>query len=212
MGCLFKTDALFYEKWRLVLLKMTRRFFSIHVFFLDNERKMKKRKEKRKIKCEKSHNQVLSRVRVRTRCQEFLSFCCHKCHGTLHKSLFLNLLRYIFIFVLQKRRMKSKIARQILMEKQRKTDFLPLHRAVFSSILVRFSFQCVTLVTAKNQHRCWKARTRTYAWEVQYNHFTMLKHQILCIGKIKCHFFAIFSLFGAISSHIQIGAQRNIAL
>ena len=100
--CFIENDTLFCWKRYVVLLKTTRRFFSTHVFFLDNERKMKKRKEKRKIKCEKSHNQVLSRVRVRTRCQEFLSFCCHKCHSTLRKSLFLNLLRYIFRFVFTK--------------------------------------------------------------------------------------------------------------
>ena len=65
-----------------------------------------------RTKCEKSHNHVLSRVRVRTRCQEFLSFCCHKCHSILRKLLFLNSLRYTFRFIFT----KMMISRHILIK------------------------------------------------------------------------------------------------
>ena len=42
---------------------------------------------------------------------------------------------------------------------------------------------------------------------LQPRQFAKYNYQILCIHKIKCQFFAIFSLFGAISPHIHIGAH-----
>ena len=68
----------------------------------------------------------------------------------------------------------------------------------------------MTLVTAKKQHRCWKARTRTHTYEKTiYNYFARLAYQFLHIYKIICQFFVVFSLFGAISPHIHIGGYRN---
>ena len=68
----------------------------------------------------------------------------------------------------------------------------------------------MTLVTAKNQHRCWKARALRVRGRYTNNvFFERLRLQFLCIDKIKCHFFAIFSLFGYESTHIHIGVQRK---
>ena len=43
--------------------------------------------------------------------------------------------------------------------------------------------------------------------KLQSDHFDKLNYQIRCRHKIKCQFFAVFSLFGAISPHIDIGAH-----
>ena len=85
------------------------------------------------------------------------------------------------------------------------------------SIFLRFCSifsQPVTLVTAKiNIAVGRRAGAHSRTREESYcGHFARLKQQILRVKKIKCHFFATFSLFGAISTHILIGAQRNIAL
>ena len=87
--------------------------------------------------------------------------------------------------------------------------FVPSLCSIFLRFRSIFS-QRVTLVTAKNQHCCWKACA--YAWRILMRSFCKVKAANSARQKIKCHFFAIFSLFGAISTHILIGAQRNIAL
>ena len=43
----------------------------------------------------------------------------------------------------------------------------------------------------------------------QFHHFDKSNYQIQCNQKIKSQFFAIFSLFGAISPHIHIGARTQ---
>ena len=79
---------------------------------------------------------------------------------------------------------------------------------VFLSIKFSVFSPSVTLVTAKNQHRCWKARAHTRTHEkTRLGYFVRLTYQFLHINKIKCHFFAIFSLFGDISTHIHIGVH-----
>ena len=47
----------------------------------------------------------------------------------------------------------------------------------------------------------------THTREIQYRDFAKSKYQFLHINKIKCHFFAIFSLFGYESTHIHIGVH-----
>ena len=53
----------------------------------------------------------------------------------------------------------------------------------------------------RREEECWKALLYTYIaiWEKQNQEYI----------KLKCHFSAIFPLFGAISSHISIGGQRK---
>ena len=89
--------------------------------------------------------------------------------------------------------------------------FAPSLCSIFLHFCSIFS-QRVTLVTAKNQHRCWKACRCAYAWRILLRSFCKVEPANSALQKIKCHFFAIFSLFGAISTHILIRAQRNIAL
>ena len=68
----------------------------------------------------------------------------------------------------------------------------------------------MTLVTAKNQHRCWKARVHTRTHEkTKWDYFVRLRLRFLYIDKIKCHFFAIFSLFEGVSTHIHIGCREK---
>ena len=115
---------------------------------------------------------------------------------------------------------------------QQKSRFVLLHFAKFLPSFPPISSLGVTLVTAKKQHRRWNARY-TYArgkrsmqgfplscsallsssrrfcadTKLQSDHFDKLNYQIRCRHKIKCQFFAVFSLFGAISPHIHIGAH-----
>ena len=86
----------------------------------------------------------------------------------------------------------------------------------------------VTLVTAKNQHRCWKARAYTRVRKMPNFHrsFSCLSQRIIPneqqsklfdnwdyhfapTSKFFRHFSAIFSLFGAISPHIHIGGKTQ---
>ena len=46
--------------------------------------------------------------------------------------------------------------------------------------------------------------TRTHE-KNKWDYFVRLRLRFLCIDKIKCHFFAIFSLFEGVSTHIHIG-------
>ena len=79
----------------------------------------------------------------------------------------------------------------------------------------------VTLVTAKNQHRCWKARTYACARESLLTLDTLYRKNA-CFAMRVCHFTyiakkkvqisAIFSLFWAISTHIHIGTQKKQSL
>ena len=50
--------------------------------------------------------------------------------------------------------------------------------------------------------------------KLQSDYFDKYDYQIGCKHKIRCQFFAIFSLFGAISPHIHIGArtQKHVPL
>ena len=50
--------------------------------------------------------------------------------------------------------------------------------------------------------------TRTHE-KNKWNYFARLRLQFLCINKIKCHFFAIFSLFEGVSTHIHIGCREK---
>ena len=113
---------------------------------------------------------------------------------------------------------------------KRNALFAPLFSKNSSFLLPFFTLR-VTLVTAKKQHRCWKARaTRVrekfrfssplcflallYASQLRFFITLFCKPQTAkqSVWKIFCRFSAIFSLFGAISTHILIGAHRRCAL
>ncbi len=86
--------------------------------------------------------------------------------------------------------------------------FFSLIYLVFLSIKFSVFSPSVTLVTAKNQHRCWKARALRVRGRYTNNiFFERLRLQFLRIDKIKCHFFAILSLFGYETTHIHIGVH-----
>ena len=122
----------------------------------------------------------------------------------------------------------------------------------------------MTLVTAKKQHRCWKARARVHSrvcamcarglsvfmcavagvlsvvasallrvgWcrasmcyagerntcgvhrtKIQQCLWNVIwRYQKRRCSKLNCHFSAVFSLFGAISTHILIGAHHHSAI
>ena len=89
--------------------------------------------------------------------QEFLCFCCHKCHTDICIILFFRLLRdYLWYILTNKRFNRGKYAG----EDNEIGHFFALIAPKIVVFPLTFS-PCVTLVTAKKQHRCWKARART---------------------------------------------------
>ena len=99
--------------------------------------------------------------------------------------------------------------------------FLPF--PAFSPTCLPTSVPCVTLVTAKKQHRCWNA-SATHTREktssstcLPYDRLSLCDCFAISIFHISMywkkimHFSPIFSLFGAISPHILIGrCETNI--
>ncbi len=120
---------------------------------------------------------------------------------------------------------------------QKKSRFVLLHFAKFLPSFPPISSLGVTLVTAKKQYRCLECARYTYARgkrsmqgfpfscsvllssslrfcadnKLQSDYFDKYDYQIGRKYKIRCQFFAIFSLFGAISPHIHIGAHDGSA-
>ena len=80
--------------------------------------------------------------------------------------------------------------------------------STFSSISKSYFPPSVTLVTAKNQHRCWKARahTRTRRRKTHTSILSPTPRKIECKKNI-LSLFLDFSLIGRISTHIVIGGQ-----
>ena len=92
--CFAENDVSFWWKRRVVLMKLTCRFVETDVsFFL---LMAKGSGEAWKMECENPYNPPFSRVRVRAYIQEFLCFCCHKCHRFICKQLETRLLSYFF--------------------------------------------------------------------------------------------------------------------
>ena len=180
------------------------------------------------MNCEKNYNNPLSRVRAYALYKRFCIFAVTSVTA-LYVNIFVSTpcLCYGIFF-------NNKAIRvlYIRLTCQQKSRFVLLHFAKFLSLSSPISSLGVTLVTAKKQHRCWNARY-TYArgkrsmrffsfscsvllsssrrfcadTKLQSDHFDKLNYQIRCRHKIKCQFFAVFSLFGAISPHIDIGAH-----
>ena len=100
-------DVLFLRKWRVVSSKTTCCFFKNDVSLFQNDRSFSMDVWEWKNNIEERENEYqefylwkylyspfLARTRTRTS-QEFLSFCCHKCHSLLSNSLLFSLLRLI---------------------------------------------------------------------------------------------------------------------
>ena len=117
-----------------------------------------KRKSKAKIpKCKNTYNLRNTRARVHA-VQEFLCFCCHKCHTIICIILFFKLLQeHLWYILTNKRFNRGKYAGEDKEIGHFFFAFIVQNLVVFPPT---FS-PCVTLVTAKKQHRCWKARART---------------------------------------------------
>ena len=101
-------------------------------------------------------NHLLARVYAPAS-QEFLLFCCHKCHRkSINYYISIYCAKHIHILTIKtykgwKFGKKSHSQTQFLSEIW--ADILPQISLIFIT--------SVTLVTAKNQHRCWKARAYT---------------------------------------------------
>ena len=89
--------------------------------------------------------------------QEFLPFCCHKCHGKSIKYYVstpcVKHRHFLTIKTYKGWKIDTKSHRQKQFLSEIWADILPQICLIF---ITR-----VTLVTAKNQHRCWKARAYT---------------------------------------------------
>ena len=199
------------------------------------------------MNCENTYKHTFSRARVRAHWQGVLSFCCHKCHRLLVKSLFSMLLWVVAEGNLTNgwdNRPKRTLNHREKHIFPRCFFSISPNFLTFLSNLLRFSSLCVTLVTAKKQHCGWNARTHTRARETHRNlsfSFSPLSFSFpscssvftfsfalcfphsflrLCLvlkcffARWGCHFVSdpkkkvlfslIFSLFGAISTHIPI--------
>ena len=89
--------------------------------------------------------------------QEFLLFCCHKCHRkSINHYISIHCAKHILILTI-----KTYKGWKFGKKSHRQTQFLS---EIWADILPQISLifiARVTLVTAKNQHRCWKARAYT---------------------------------------------------
>ena len=89
--------------------------------------------------------------------QEFLLFCCHKCHRLpINHYISIYCAKHILILTI-----KTYKGWKFGKKSHRQTQFLS---EIWADILPQISLifiTSVTLVTAKNQYRCWKARAYT---------------------------------------------------
>ena len=181
------------------------------------------------MNCEKNYNPPLSRVRAYAPYKSFCFFAVTSVTAPyvnifvstpcLHCDVFFN----------------NKVFRDlyIRLTRQQKSRFVLLHFAKFLPSFPPISSLGVTLVTAKKTTSLLECARYTYArgkrsmrffsfscsallsssrrfcadTKLQSDHFDKLNYQIRCRHKIKCQFFAIFSLLGAISPHIHIEAH-----
>ena len=180
------------------------------------------------MNCEKNYNHTLSRVRA---CAHSRSFCLFAVTSVTAVSVN-GSFSVACVFVCAIFNNKTIRVFKFRLTCQQKSRFVLLHFAKFLPSFPPISSLGVTLVTAKKQHRCWNARY-TYARgkcsmrffpfscsdllspslrfcadnKLQSDYFDKPNYQIRYKYKIKCQFFAIFSLLGSISPHIHIGAH-----
>ena len=90
-----ENDVLFYEKRRVVLWETTARFVESDGGRMDDAEKWKWKN--RNLNCEKICSIPSSRAYAYAHLQEFLLFCCHKCHSIWGKTLFYSALWHFCI-------------------------------------------------------------------------------------------------------------------
>ena len=159
-----------------------------------------------KLNCKNTYKTILSRVRARTHHRSFYFFAVTSVTRKLYFTGFQLIADILWINV------NNEVIRVGLVrgKRYRKSRFSSCVSLNFSAVFCLSFSRRVTLVTAKKQHRCWKARTHMRTHEKsKCNHFAKPAYQFLRIYKIICQFFVVFSLFEAISPHIHIGRYRN---
>ena len=185
------------------------------------------------MECENTYNPPFSRVRVRAYIQEFLFFCCHKCHRFICKQLETRLLSYFFErFLTVCQCISSKSQCRTLEKRDFPPSFLLHYPPYFPPFPSELLPPCDTCDSKKTQLRLERARLRVRARNspafcstsslpylfifliipnrVLYGVKVFIEKQICHLQRNvewKMHFFAIFSLLGAISTHISMGAQ-----
>ena len=181
------------------------------------------------MNCEKNYNHPFSRVRAYALYKRFCIFAVTSVTAPYVNIFVSTHCSYCDIFF------NNRVFRvlYIRLTRQQKTRSIFLHFAKFLPLFSPISSLGVTLVTAKKTTSLLECARYTYAREkrsircslfscfaplssslrfcadtkLQSDHFDKLNYQIRCRHKIKCQFFAVFSLFGAISPHIDIGAH-----
>ena len=117
--------------------------------------------ENRKLNCENTYNSALSRVRARTHHRSFCFFAVTSVTRKLYFTGFQVIADTLWINI------NNEVIRVGLVrgKRYRKSRFSSCVSLNFSAIFCLSFSRRVTLVTAKKQHRCWKARARTRTHE-----------------------------------------------
>ena len=118
-----------------------------------------------KMECENTYNPPFSRVRVRAYIQEFLFFCCHKCHRFICKWLENRLLSCFFgCFLTVYQCISSKSQCRTLEKRDFPPSFLLHSPPYFPHLSFRISPPCDTCDSKKTQLRleraCLRVRVR----------------------------------------------------
>ena len=148
-ACFIKNDVSFFIKWRVVFHKVTCCFFSndrslIFAVSIRGWGRTKNWFVKIPI-ISFSHAHAYTNAS-----QEFLCFCCHKCHTMIYKTRVKTAWNTFFSLRFFPRFHRIS------------TNFSCIFSRL-SSIFHSFFICCVTLVTAKKQHYGWNARLRVRA-------------------------------------------------
>ena len=117
------------------------------------------------MECENTYNPSFSRVRVRAYIQEFLFFCCHKCHRFLCKQLETRLLSYPFeCFLTVCQCIPSKSQCRTLEKRDFPSSFLLHSPPYFPHLSFRTSPPCDTCDSKKTQLRLERARENLHGF------------------------------------------------
>ena len=161
-----ENNVSFYGKQRVVLREITCRFVrSIGSFFRTQWRGMndpeKCKLKNGKINCKNIYKTFLSRVRARTHHRSFYFFAVTSVTRKLYFTGFQ------LIADTPRTNVNNKVIRVGLVrcKRYRKSRFSSCVSLNFSAVFCLSFSRRVTLVTAKKQHRCWKARARTRTCE-----------------------------------------------
>ena len=115
------------------------------------------------MECENTYNPPFSRVRVRAYIQEFLFFCCHKCHRFIYKCLEHRLLSYFFECFLTVNVYPQNPSAAPLKNAIFLLPFCCTPHLIFPHLSFRTSPPCDTCDSKKTQLRLERARLRVRA-------------------------------------------------